>query len=289
MDFFAIVGGQPQSVYRLDLHQDLQLQLDENFACCSDQFLNPDLVVVPFERENFQPDETEILEVNPFDLPALISDATANPVGWPVLPADDGTISRVSCVFAFDSDKDRLIFQVINKSQRLTTTNVLNIVLRGNVFSRLTEPGLILSNTCHALYEGGALRFRSMWWLKQIFDIKAYYRAATEADLETFANLENVHVENLDSLRTTSGQWVRTRIAYIVDSGVLRDFSPRDLITKASGFDIELTCVVEDGQEKLVIPEASHELRTVLKFLEEELYEGVITGAKFEANSKRRR
>ncbi|QDX21433.1 DUF4868 domain-containing protein [Pandoraea pnomenusa] len=288
MDFFALVGGHPPAVYRLDLQQDLQNRLDQMFVDHSEQLLNPDLVAVPFERENFHPDDSEILEINPFDLPDLIFDPIENAIGWPVLPNDPDVLSRVYCIFAHDDGSDRVIFQVINKAQRLNTS-AINIILRGNVFSRLEEPGLMLANACHAVYQNNALRFKSIWWLKQIFDIGDYYRAATEADVDAFSRLKNVSVENLDALKNRSGQWVRTRLAYIVDSGVLEQCPPERLVEKAAEFNVDLQCVNENGRQKLLIPEAPRQLRKVLKFLEEEYYAGPITGAAYEANSKRRR
>ncbi|WP_454752053.1 hypothetical protein [Cupriavidus necator] len=288
MDFFAIVGGHALAVYRIELHQELQSHLDQMFRAHADQLWCPDLVVVPFERENFHPDETEILEIEPFDLPEFIYEPLQNPVGWPVLPLDDDTLSRVYCVFAYDATDEEIIFQVITKSQRLSRTN-MNIVLRNNVFTKLADPGLVLAGACHAVYQDNALRFKSMWWLKQIIDIGDYYRAATEADVERFSEIPSVRVENLEALKRKSGQWVRTRVAYILDSGVLEAFTPQQLAQKAAEFGVTLNCVNEDGLDKLVIPEAPKDLRAALKFLEEEYYAGPITGAAYEANSKRRR
>jgi hypothetical protein len=58
MDFFVLAGGRQQSVFRLELDRDLQGLLQRRFEQYSQEFLNEGLVAVPFERENFQPDET---------------------------------------------------------------------------------------------------------------------------------------------------------------------------------------------------------------------------------------
>ena len=288
MDFFAIVGGHQQAVYRIDVQQDIQGQLEELFRAQAEQFLDENLVVVPFERENFHPDDTEILQIQPYDLPEFLYEPLQNAVGWPVLPLDDETLSRVYCVFAYGHQEELLVFQVIAKAQRLSRDG-WNLVLRNDVFTRLTDPGLVLSSTCHAVYHGNALLFKSMWWLKQIIDISDYYRAATSADVDRFTEIPSVKVENPAVLKERSGQWVRTRLAYILDSGVLEAFTPQQLSAKAKDFGVTLDCVDENGQNKLLIPEAPKELRAVLKFLEEEYYEGPITGAAYEANSKRKR
>jgi hypothetical protein len=288
LDFFAIVGGHPEAVYRMELQQGLQDHLTNVFNSHAEQMLDHNLVRVPFVRENFQPDETEILQISQFDLPELLFDPLENAVGWRTLPLDEDTLSRVYCVFSYDDTQERVVFQVIPKTQRLARTG-LNLVLAGNTFTQLQSPGLILGSACHAVFQDNVLTFKSIWWLKQIIDISSYYRAATAADVERFAEIDNVKVENLDALKEKSGQWVRTRIAYILDSGVLQNFSSQELTTKAASFGVRLQTVNENGIEKLIIPEAHKELRSVLKFLEEEYYEGPITGAAYEANSKRRK
>lgn len=288
MDFFAVVGGQPEAVYRMELRQDLQAHLAEQFNQHAEQLLDENLIRVPFARENFQPDETEILQIAPFDLPELLFNPLENPVGWRTLPLDEDTLSRVYCIFSYNQEREQVVFQVVPRTQRLARTG-LNIILSGNTFTKLETPGLILGNACHAVFQDNVLSFRSIWWLKQIIDISSYYRAATDADVDRFAQLGSIQVENLQALKQKSGQWVRSRLAYILDSGVLRDFSPSELAAKAADFGVRLSTVNEGGSEKLVIPEAHKDLRSVLKFLEEEYYEGPITGAAYEANSKRRK
>lgn len=285
MDFFALVGGHQQSVFRIEIEQGLQQQLQDVFSGHANSFLSENLHAIPFQRENFSPDESEVLEIAPFDLPTHLFDATSNAIGWPVLPTNDDAISRIYCLFGHEPQQDLLVFQVIPRTQRLTRGG-LTLILHGDAFNRLEQSGLILGGECHAVYKAGALRFRSLWWVKQIFDITAYYRAATQADIENFAALGSIKVENTEAL-TKAGPWVRTRVAYILDSGVLNQFTPQQLSSKAAEFDVALKVEQHNGTEKLVIPQAPKQLRAVLKFLEEEYYAGPITGAAYEANSKR--
>lgn len=287
MDFFAIVGGHQQAVYRLNLERDLQDRLSRRFLEQAQEFLSDNLVAIPFKRENFKPDETEILEIAPYDLPELIFDPVANAAGWPVLPRDDDILGRVFAVFGSVPESDTVIFQVIPRTQRLTNSS-FGIILSRDTFTRLESPGLVLGNSAHAVLNAGSLRFRSLWWLKQVLDISSYYQEATDADIERLATMQCISVRDVEALKEQSGQWVRTRVAYILDSGVLAQCAVPDLCARASGFGLELQTVREGEVDKLVLPEDRKSLRSVLKFLEEEYYEGPITGAAYEANSKRR-
>ncbi|MCM2569689.1 hypothetical protein NAT65_01215 [Achromobacter xylosoxidans] len=289
MDFFAIANAPVQKVYRILLEQRVQASMDALFEQQGNVISDPNLAVIPFEGGNFTPDESEVLEISPYDLPAFIFDPLQNVAGCETLPASDEVIGSISSVFAYDAATDKLIFQVIQKAQRLATSS-LAILLSKNTFKRLDDPGLVLGSAAHAVYEAGCLKFKSMWWAKQIFDISDFYRNATEADVDRFAQIPALHVSDLAKLKKKTGQWARTRIAFIVDSGVLNKFTPSQLAAQAQQFNLTLDVVQgAAGHEQLVIPEDMKELRSVLKFLEEEFYIGVITGVPYETNSKRKR
>ncbi len=286
MDFFAIVGGTSQTVYRLDIERETQNKLETQFFQSSAKITDPNLEVIPFARENFSPDETEVLEIQPFDLPSYIFDTISNPVGAPTLSSGSTLISDIYCVFGYDAAQYKIIFQVISKSQRLSN-KTFNLILGKEGFTELSDPGLIISDNCHAVYENSCLKFKSLFWLKQIFDITSYYRVATEADVDSFAQTPTIKIDNLANLKKNSGQWARTRIAYILDSGVLTNFPVASLVQKAASFNLTLQTVNEAGVDKILIPDSPKDLRNILKFLEEEYYEGPITGVAYETNNKR--
>lgn len=257
------------------------------FESQSLQLLAPDLEVVGFRRENFNPDESEVLEITHFDLPGYIYDPAQNAIGSAVLPIDEEHISKVNCIYAYDANSQKFYFQVVQKTQRLSR-NLVALILSGNTFQRLDHAGLIFGNDCHAVYENNSIKFKSIYKLKQIIDISAYYREATAADVQQFSQLPNLKVENPGML-DASGAWVRTRLAYILDSNVLSAQTPQGLAQLAQAASVQLNFVVENNVEKLVIPDDRKQLRAILKFLEEEYYTGVITGLPYEANSKRKR
>lgn len=293
MDFFVISGAPAQKMFRLEIEQQLQNELEEQFLEQAQALSSNELVVVPFEGGNFTPDDTEVLEINPFDLPAFIYDSLENPAGCDTISAADlEALSSVYCIFGYEASSETLIFQVIQKQQRLTNKANWAIFLSRDVFKKLEDPGLILGGACHAVYEKGSLKFKSMWWIKQIFDISEFYREATDADVETFSQISTVLIDDVELLKKKTGQWARTRIAFIVDSGILTKYTPKQLAEKAEQFDVPLVVEVDQdgsGTEKLRIPQEGKDLRAVLKFLEEEFYIGVITGLPYEANSKRKR
>lgn len=289
MDFFAISGATAHKVYRLDIEQTLQNRMKALFLQQAEALLDSGLEIIPFEGGNFTPDDSEVLEIAPFDLPAEVYDSLQNIVGCESLPSNEDIIGGIFCVFGYEAESETLIFQVIQKQQRLSTASAWALFLSSDTFKRLEDPGLILSNACHAVYQGGSLKFKSMWWVKQIFDLSNFYKAATDADVDRFADHDALLVDDVEALKRNTGQWARTRIAFILSSGILDGYAPERLLAEATRFNVPLSLEDIGGNKKLRIPTERRELRAVLKFLEEELYVGVITGDTYEANSKRKR
>lgn len=288
MDYFAIVERNGAAVYRLQIERTTQEQMDRVFERQALALLDDSLEVVPFTGENFSPDESEVWEIAPFDLPPYAFDPLQNIAGCPTLPNDEEVISGIYCIFAYDPAQERLIFQVIQKQQKLSTS-ALAVLLSNNTFTKLRDPGLVLATACHAVHTEGRLRFKNLWWVKQIFDISEFYRLATEADVHRFAEIEAIQVDDVEALKKQTGQWARKRIAFIVDSGVLTRYAPRELATRAAELGVQLELLNDGHVDKIKIPNDRSQLRSVLKFLEEELYIGPITGVAYEANSKRKR
>lgn len=290
MDFFAFTNdGTSTGCYRLQIENGIQDDLSAKFLQMGGSLTSPQLVSVKFERDNFKPDETEVLRIEGFDLPAHIFEAFASPIDCPAFPMNDEAISTVYGLCAYDAGHDIAYIQVVKREQRLCQST-LRLIVSGEVFNRLHAAGLTIGSTCHAVYQQGVLLFQSIYWMKQIFDISSYYREATDVDIDAFVALKSVIVEDSDALKKRAGQWVRSRVAYILDSGILTEMPVSKIAETAKQFDLTLNIQANDkGDECLVIPADSKQLRELLKFLEEELYVGPLTGGSFEANSKRAR
>ncbi|WP_267401777.1 hypothetical protein [Pseudomonas sp. GM_Psu_2] len=286
MDFFAISSS--QDTYRMDIDQALQQELENIFLDQAKAINGTHLTSIPFMRENFHPDETEVLELTPFTLPPHISTPLQNIVGCATLNRSPDILASISCIFAYDQTDDLAIFQVIPKSQRLNTA-LVNIILSRNTFTKLEDPGIVIGNSCHAVYQKGSIKFKKLWWLKQIIDITPHYRTATDADIVKLCQHPEVHVANPAALNQNTGQWARTRIAYILDSKILDNFTTPQLVALATTHNINLQVHTSAQGNKLIIPDDNKELREVLKFLEEEYYIGPITGENYETNNKRKR
>lgn len=110
-----------------------------------------------------------------------------------------------------------------------------------------------------------------------------FYEEASEQQIREVLAHEKLAPENVDALAVESNQWFRKRFAMLRDSGVLTDFTPNQIKTKAKGYDVEIR--IQNG--KIVFPEAKPAAKKLLQFLNEELFRGAITETLYETNSKR--
>lgn len=138
-----------------------------------------------------------------------------------------------------------------------------------------------------ATLQDGALKFHSFHLLRQIFDLSAYYNEATDVDIQEFANSEIVAVQDADALVSISDTWVRMKLWLISQSQILQKIPVSDIKAVAAEFNINLSTTNDGGEEKIVIPDTKKDLKTLLRFLDEDYYKSPLLQNHYMTNSKR--
>lgn len=123
--------------------------------------------------------------------------------------------------------------------------------------------------------------------LRQIFDLTAYYREATDNDISDFASLPMIKVENLPQLIEVSDAWIRRKFSLIQQSQILESVPMNDIKAVAAEFNISLQTTVEDGAEMIILPTSKADLKTILRFLDEDYYKSPLSKTQYITNSKR--
>lgn len=286
-EYFAWVeDGGNQPVRRLVVSQEVSQTLEPLLhGGAADLLGAQDLI--PLSQEPFKPDETEAWVIDPFELPDSVATAIANPIGVPHVTQDlQG--QRVRCLIGsgLGANEDIVAFQVVDRRQ-VISQRALAILLDGDVFKRITDPGLLIGDEVHVVASDGRLVFRSLWWARRVFDLASHYIEATSEQIEAFANRPDVRIE-ADDFVENSTQWERKRISYLMQSGLLDETTPTQVKEAAAQYNIEVSVEQDGGQEVIVIPEEASERKALLKFLEEDYYQGPLTATKYVANSKRK-
>ena len=171
--------------------------------------------------------------------------------------------------------------------KRVISTNGLSIFHASNVYKKIEGVGLTIDSKLTAILRGGVLKFHSFHLLRQIFDMSEYYKEATDGDIHQFANMPCVMVEDSSRLIAISDTWVRRKLWLISQSQILEKVPVSDIKAVAAEFNIELNTRVDDGTERLVIPNEKKQLKTMLRFLDEDYYKSPLLANYYLANSKR--
>lgn len=285
-DFFLWLEAEEQPIRRLVVNQEVAGRLTPIFQGGTQALLGTQ-ELIQLSAEPFQPDETEAWMIEEFDFPVPLQEAIENPIGVPQVTHEiEG--NRVRCLIAsgLGEDGDAVGFQVVDRRQ-LLTQRVLGLILDGDTFKRIQDPGLLVGDDVHVALAHDRLVFRSLWWARRVFDLEAYYVEATQEQMDVFMQRADIRVET-EGFAESASQWERKRISYLVQSGLLDQTTPLEVREKAAVYGIQVGVEPGDAGDQIVVPDDSVQRKALLKFLEEDYYVGPITETKFVANSKRK-
>lgn len=250
-EFFAVLRN--DEVRRLPLRRDIQRRLSDQFEAAAQRLANDDLELIPLSNAIYTPEyghEAWLLEPSHPSLPFAAALDAVRPL--PDLTGREVTEFEVRAVGArFQATREQpwLALQAIDRRQVINPEG-WSIILDGNVFRRLEEPGLQLGLDVHAIMRRDQLIFDQLHWAKRVVDIAAYYREATDADVAAFTQRDDVALEDEDAFRRSADEWVRKRVALIADAGILGQCGPRVIRERAAAYGIAVQTVRQGGVKR---------------------------------------
>lgn len=275
------INGELQ-IKRLETNQKTQDSISQVFARGYMSLTN-DKEAVVFDGK-YKPDEDEMLYIKDFKMEDAILESIKNPLDICPFYPDKEETERIKAVFVGMQDKTniRIAFQKFKREQYITTKGI-NLFFNNKTFVEEKRFGISISETVDCVYEDGELKFHSYYIARQLFDLKDYYRSATDGEVESFTELRNIQFDDVEMFKKQSDTGVRKRVASIIDSGILLKYSPKDIkkIGKSTGIEIKIQ------KDKIVIPKEKSQMKVVLGFLDEGVYKGAFSNETFMTNSKR--
>lgn len=231
-------------------------------------------------------DDDEYLYIDGFTLPHEITEALQNPQGVEAFEPNSDDFPKIRALFIGKYDGNNAYSAAFQKfkSDQYISTSKLHLFFSNNTFTADRRVGITIGKQIDCLYEDGQLRFASFHFARQIFDLSYYYREATTADVQRFVSDSIISMDGGENFSHSANSWERKKIASIMDSGTLKNYSATSIksLAKKTGLDI----TVKD--KKVVIPSDKKERRIVLGFLDEEVYKGVFSQNLYQTNSKKK-
>ena len=286
-NLFALTDDPANRRLRFALSNDVQKDLTSIFKEQKESFISDGCEEIAFDGK-YKPDLDEVLVINDFDDIDGLADAISNPLAIHEVKPTPEMFSKIKALFSgyVDNDEPVILIQHFDK-RRIISTNGLSIFHASNVYKKIEGVGLTLDTKLTAILCGGCLKFRSFHFLRQIFDLSEYYKEATDADIMQFASMPCIKVNDDSKLIGISDTWVRRKLWLISQSQILEKVPVSDIKAVATEFNIELNTVIDDGIEKIIVPEEKKQLKKLLRFLDEDYYKSPLLENYYLANSKR--
>jgi hypothetical protein len=285
-NFFALLKhGGSLSVRRIHVEKKLQDDLTTEFLAQRSALVSSDVDVVPFDG-SMVAEESEVHSIAAFDLPTDVSQAVSDPTSVDALDSGNPDVmDSLRSIFAgrIANGEPHIILQSFDR-RRAFAASRFTLFAEETTFARLEKPVLTLDTRAAAVYEGGALIFRSFVEARRIFDLSKHYREATSMELHAFATHPRIACADPAGFVETSNAWVRRKIAVLAESKLLDVLDLKDVELMAKKYKVGLS--VAEG--RLELPSDKKALREVLRFLDENYFTSDLTGTQYLAKSKGR-
>lgn len=293
MDLFVLLNSTPRIlrvVTSADLQNDLEVEFHRQISSFRDNKTD-----VAFDAR-YRPDDEELLLIENFDDIDGVIAAVRNPQDFNVWGPSEEGLSAIKGIFGGFTENGitTVMIQAFDRRQAITT-NKFALFFDTDTFRRLGGIGITLDNKPTAILsqsvaEGSPteLRFVSLHNTRRLFEMDAYYHESTKEEVENFFNAEKFHGFNPDWLSANIDNWIRKKITFINQEGILDTCTPIDLRDAAAEFGIAIGVHEEAEQLKLIFPDDKKKLKELLRFLDEDIYQSPISGNRFQTNSKRK-
>ena len=286
-NLFALLDDEEAPIRRIPLTNDFQQELGAFFSEQQQSFIvNKQTIAF---TGSYNVDSGEIFQIEDYPLPESISNALSNPLNNSVLDLNTET-HRIKALFTghWTEQEQNVNFQGFDAGKLLSKG--LTLIGSGDTYKKLEEPGLVLQDKLTAHYTNGNLLFISYRNTKRFLDLSEYYTAATDTDLDTFAENELFEFEDQDTFKGNADTIIRKKIALLQKNNVLDNLSINDIETVANELNQhvaeEYKINITTNNGKLVIPKDKKQLKELIRFLDEDYVTAPLTKRRCLTNSK---
>ena len=285
-DGTVFVLSADQIVYRIEMDRETQQAICDVFSQSVGE-LTGGKTKVQFDG-NYKPENDEYLSIKGFKLADGIKVAIRNPLSVDPYRGDSSSPHEIKAVFVGERIQGNgcewfnVAFQKYKREQNISMLP-FRLFFSKETFTMDKRPGIGITDSVDCFFTGEELLFHSFYYARQIFNLNSYYRTATDAEVESFANNKKLAFEDVEAFQSMANTHIRRRIAMINDSGVLEKYSAREISNLASQTGI----MVQAAGDKLVIPAQKNAATAIIAFLDEGAYRGPFSNDLLLANSKR--
>lgn len=281
LGLFAITDDENSPIKTIPLSSDLHIEITNYLTKQMKEFYI-DQREVDFSGE-YNADEGEIFRIKNFPLDKDIVNAIKEPLGCDTLNLRE-IHYRILALFAGKSNGNNIVVAFQSFDSRKILSKGFTILEFDRIYKKLRDPGLTLQDRLTALYTNGHLYFYSYHNTRHFIDLSNYYREASDADLKSFALNRSLFIEDTNLFMQNADSIIRKKITLLQRNKVLGKVDIKEIKTSAKRFGLDLEL---KGGKKIVMPSDKNELLNILRFLDEDYFDSVLTKRKCLTNSKK--
>ena len=275
--FFILTDG---SIKKLLLTDAALLEIVTLLSQSYSQFIDDNIAEIEFDG-SYNPGKDEVLYVT-MALPACFADIPNNTNNYNevVIPGDS---IKTICLY----HDGTYYFQNFLNHFILKASNI-PLVWNGGTYQKFDDQkAFTIEAVVNAIYREGKLYFRSYASAKQIFNLTTFYKEATNNDIDTVFGSTVFTGTDCEWMKENSDSVMRKQIRSIQDSGILDGL---DVTTRTFKSWARKAGVPDDvySTGHLAFPRNKNICKTILSFLNDDIFEGYFSKNIFLSNSKRR-
>ena len=272
------------TIKRIPLDGALQVPVMRIFFDQEAQFRAGRLNEVDFDGD-WKTDNDEVFVLNTTaEADEMVEAASVNVLALQAIDAKNFDDENIKALFVRANAGGNLRLLV----QRFTSAQILSrrlaLLAHENQFNRITNPAFNLAASLTCIVEGGQIKFESYSNLRAILDVNQFFAEATNKHIDDFAGHASIAIDDVAAFKELVTQTERKLIHKLASTGVLGKHTPQEIQEKAA----ETGLAVNLANGRIVFPTGKQEIRRLLRFLDDSLYEAPLSGHLYVTNSKRR-
>ncbi|WP_339053525.1 Kiwa anti-phage protein KwaB-like domain-containing protein [Arsenophonus endosymbiont of Crataerina pallida] len=275
MNLFALTDVPGARIIRFPLTQSLQAEIKALFSKQFESFWGNEPELIPFDGR-CSPDEGELLNIADFTDIDGINEIVDNPLSVGTFNAQLHYLDKVKAIFTSHLHKGQkyILIQLFERRRLISSKNRVSMFFSKDTFQQINDSGITLDTKLLAVMNGNSLSFQSFYLLRRVFDMTEYFKEATNDEVAAFAGHKSLQVNDISKFLGQAGRLIRNKIALILQSKVLDNFTTHQIVAAAKNFNLIIQ-LSQDG--RIILPEKRAELMRILRFLDEDYYESALS------------
>ena len=234
---------------------------------------------------DWKPEPNEFLTIDiPQEAEILVDAINSNAVSVPSIDTKEFGQEGIKALFTGSSNNESTKILIQQFSSRQMLSNKFALVLKGNAFRRLDDQAFTLDTSLTCILEDGKLKFKSFHKMRSIINLSDFYREATETEIRSFAKHPTFEVADIERFLGESDQTIRKLVHSVTRMETLDQYSAKEIKAAAKGVKMDIAM----KKKRILMPESRAEIKILLHFLNDGLYEAPLSKQRYVTNSKKR-